>query len=238
MQPVHCPPPADARGRRFRDHTSLSAEDYADDRQGRHEDRRFEAIDTVLGEEGTGWRVLEIGSGGGSLLARIAAAHPTARCVGVEASPDLAAHAHENYASDRVLFQNGDIRFVPATHEFDFAFSVDVIHHFQDRVAAFQAIRGALGGGARWLAIEPNVLHPYVALQQERMRRAGLDEDHFRPWQVIPELRRCGFSVARRSHMLLFPKSFTPGPRLAKLERRFERLPLLGGATVLLIRAV
>jgi SAM-dependent methyltransferase len=207
MQPVHCPPPADARGRRFRDHTSLSAEDYADDRQGRHEDRRFEAIDTVLGEEGTGWRVLEIGSG-------------------------------ENYASDRVLFQNGDIRFVPATHEFDFAFSVDVIHHFQDRVAAFQAIRGALGGGARWLAIEPNVLHPYVALQQERMRRAGLDEDHFRPWQVIPELRRCGFSVARRSHMLLFPKSFTPGPRLAKLERRFERLPLLGGATVLLIRAV
>jgi trans-aconitate methyltransferase len=216
---------------------SLSAADYADDRRGRHEDRRFETIDAVLGEEGSGWRVLEIGSGGGAQLARVAAAHPDAHCVGIEASAELAAYANEHHASDRVAFRHGEIQSIAATHEYDFEFSVDVIHQFHDRVAAFGGIRGALRNRARWLVIEPNVLHPFVTLQQERMRRAGLDEDHFRPWQAIPELRRCGFSVVRRSHMLLFPRSFTPGPCLAELERRLERLPFLGGATVLLIRA-
>ena len=37
------------------------------------------------------------------------------------------------------------------------------------------------------------------------MKRAGLDEDHFRPWESVPELRRAGFAVDRRRYRAAVP---------------------------------
>ena len=222
---------------RFRDHTSVSAADYDADRQGHLEDRRFAFIDEAIRARPSVGRVLEIGSGAGSLLARVAAAHPSVRCTGIELEHELAAHARERHGAERVEFVEADITaFAPET-AYDFCFSVDVIHHFHDRPAAFTAIRRALAPGGPWLAMEPNILHPYMALKQERMKRSGLDEDHFRPWESLPELRRAGFAVDRRRYLLLYPGGFEPTPRLAAIERVLERVPVLGGSVAVYLRA-
>ena len=85
--------------------------------------------------------------------------------------------------------------------------------------------------------MEPNIFHPYMALKQERMKRAGLDEDHFRPWQAWPELRQAGFAVDFRRYLLLYPGGFEPSPRLAQLELALERVPVLGGSVAVYLSA-
>jgi hypothetical protein len=102
----------------------------------------------------------------------------------------------------------------------------------RDLEAFLAGLHSVLAPGARWLAIEPNVFHPYIFWSQERMRRAGLDEDHFRPWAVEPTLRHAGFAVADRRYAFLFPGwlEHVP-PSLAWLEP-LERFRFLGGSVV------
>ncbi|GAC1337364.1 MAG: hypothetical protein NVSMB29_01590 [Candidatus Dormibacteria bacterium] len=225
-------------GPRFKNHTSVSAEEYDRTRRGHIEDRRLEVIEDSLARVGPADHVLEIGSGSGALLGRLASRHPELNCVGVELDAKLAAFAEERNRAARVRFIRGDITAVDAGQPFDLAYSVDVIHHMEDQRAAFSAIRRALRPGGIWLALEPNVFHPYVTLQQERMRRAGLGEDHFRPWRSLPLLEAAGLRPERRRYLLLFPAQFAPPPWLQGVERQAERLPILGGCVALTLRAV
>jgi SAM-dependent methyltransferase len=222
---------------RFRDHTSVSAAEYDSDRQGHLEDRRFALIDEAIRSRPSLARVLEIGSGAGSLLARVAAAHPGVHCTGIELEPELAEHARSRHGGERIEFVEADVTAFAPPDAYDLCFSVDVIHHFHDRPGAFTAIRAALRFGAPWIAMEPNILHPYIALKQERMKHAGLDEDHFRPWESFPELRRAGFAVDRRCYLLLYPGGFEPTLRLAAIERVLERVPVLGGSVAVYLSA-
>ena len=134
---------------RFRDHTSVSAAEYDSDRQGHLEDRRFALIDEAIRSRPSLARVLEIGSGAGSLLARVADAHPKVQCTGIEMDSALTEHARSRHGGERIEFVEADVTAFAPTVAYDFCFSVDVIHHFDDRPAAFAAIRRCPGALAR-----------------------------------------------------------------------------------------
>jgi SAM-dependent methyltransferase len=180
-----------------------------------------------------GGMVLEVGCGPGAILAQVASEHPDAEFVGVDVDPRMIEYAREHHARSNMRFELADFvqRRPPVTA--DFAYSVDVLHHVHDLIGFLDGVHQALRPRAMWLAIEPNVFHPYIFWSQARMRRAGLDEDHFRPWVVEPELRNAGFAVKDRRYAFLFPGRVqrVPGP-LSRLESALERFRLIGGSVV------
>jgi hypothetical protein len=94
-------------------------------------------------------------------------------------------------------------------------------------------VHSLLRGGATWLALEPNVFHPYMFWSQGRMRRAGFDEDHFRPWVTEPQLREAGFEVAERRYAFLFPGWAERVPAAVSwIEPLLERFRFLGAGVV------
>jgi SAM-dependent methyltransferase len=189
-----------------------------------------EALDSVLPSGGA---VLEVGCGPGAVVAQLASEHPDAEFVGVDVDPRVIDYARGHHVQANPRYELADfVERRPAVLA-DFAFSVDVLHHVHDLNRFLDGVRQALRPEATWLAIEPNVFHPYIFWSQARMRRAGLDEDHFRPWVVEPELRNAGFGVRDRRYAFLFPGSVqrVPGP-LSRLESALERFRLIGGSVV------
>src|SRR6185312_9490162 len=70
---------------------------------------------------------------------------------------------------------------------------------------AVLAVLADLQPEGRLLAIEPNRLHPYVFAKQERMRRAGLDEDHFRTEVWDDAFRDAGLVADERRYLHAYP---------------------------------
>jgi hypothetical protein len=104
-----------------------------------------------------------------------------------------------------------------------------VLHHVPDLPPFLRGLYAALRRGATWLAIEPNIFHPYMFWSQERMRRARLGENHFRPWAVEPLFREAGFDVRERRYAFLFPGWLDRVPAaVAWLEPLLERFRFLG----------
>ena len=177
--------------------------------------------------------MLEIGCGPGALVADLASAHGDAVFVGIDADARMIEHAEKKHAQKNLRFELADFTATRPTVVADCAYSVDVLHHVHDLRAFLQGLREALRPGAVWVAIEPNVFHPYIFWSQERMRRRGLDEDHFRPWIVQPKLRDAGFAIRDRRYAFLFPGCVQHVPsRLSRLESALERFRLVGGSVV------
>ena len=177
--------------------------------------------------------MLEIGCGPGALVADLASAHRDAVFVGIDADARMIEHAEKKHAQKNLRFELADFTTTRPTVVADCAYSVDVLHHVHDLRAFLQGLREALRPGAVWVAIEPNVFHPYIFWSQERMRRRGLDEDHFRPWVVQPKLRDAGFAIRDRRYAFLFPGCVQHVPsQLIRLESALERFRLVGGSVV------
>jgi SAM-dependent methyltransferase len=180
-----------------------------------------------------GATVLEIGCGPGALIAELAAEQDEARFVGIDADARMIDHAEAKHTQENLRFELADFTGTPPQVVADCAYSVDVLHHVHELEAFLQGVHNALRPDATWLAIEPNVFHPYIFWSQGRMRRAGLDEDHFRPWVVEPKLGDAGFTVRERRYAFLFPGRVQRVPRaLARLEYALERFRLVGGSVV------
>ncbi len=93
-------------------------------------------------------RVLEVGCGSGNYSAELERATGAA-CWGVDPSRAMLAAARQR--SRECRFFLGSAESLPfAADEFDFAFSVDVVHHVADRTAYFNECRRVLRNGA-WL---------------------------------------------------------------------------------------
>jgi SAM-dependent methyltransferase len=214
-------------------HFELPAAEYERSRQGQLGRRRREIVSAELATRiRTGASVVEVGCGPGGLLAELAAEHPDVDFLGLDVEQKMIDHARDHYERDNVRYALVDLGRDRPSLTCDFAYSIDVLHHVRDLEAFLAGLHSVLAAGARWLAIEPNVFHPYIFWSQERMRRAGLDEDHFRPWAVEPTLRQMGFAVADRRYAFLFPGwlDHVPPP-LAWLEP-LERFRFLGGSVV------
>ncbi|MDQ6782515.1 MAG: class I SAM-dependent methyltransferase [Actinomycetota bacterium] len=203
---------------RAKTHDKVGPEVYEASRSGHFEDRRIALVDDALRRLRAS-TVVEVGSGTGKITSRLAAAHPSTTFFGVDIDPRLSAFARHNHAAQNVSW-SAELPAVTA----DLVFGIDVIHHLHDRPKVFATIATITRPGGTWVVIEPNIWHPAMAFAQERMRRAGLDEDHFRPWQVEPEFDRAGFDVERRSYAHLWPAAFRRPPAWARrAERHLER---------------
>jgi trans-aconitate methyltransferase len=216
-------------------HFNLTPAEYERYRTGHLETRRRRLIEQqVMAMAAPDATVIEPGCGPGGLLAELAAAHPEMDFVGFDIEPKMIDHARTHYPRGNARFELVDLsRARPPDLSADFAYSIDLLHHVDDLHAFVASLHALLRVGASWLAIEPNVFHPYILWSQARMRRAGFDEDHFRPWTAEPEFRRAGFAVSDRSYALLFPGWIQRVPRaVAWIEPLLERRRLFGGSVV------
>jgi trans-aconitate methyltransferase len=175
-------------------------------------------------------RVVELGCGPGWFIADLAAEHPRVEFVGVDIHAAMIEHARATYQLPNLRFERRDIVTEPLPESAEFVFSIDVLHHIEDLHAFFGAVRRTCTG--RWLAVEPNVFHPWVFLLIERMKWNDLDEDQFRPWVAEPLFRRTGFTFVRR-YVHLFPGFFPKLPKiLERIETWFENARFVGGSVV------
>lgn len=221
-------------------HFNVSPAEYERMRGGHQGARRLDFLAQAMAQGAAPRTVVEIGFGTGRFLAELADRHPETAFYGVEVDEGMVAHARAAHARANVHFLRGLLGDLPegVRGACDFVYSVDVIHHVHDHRAFFAEVRALLREGGRWAAIEPNVYHPYILLSQSAMKRAGFDEDHFRPWRVEPLLEAAGFRVDRRGYMLLFPAFVrrVRGP-FAAAERALERFRFLGGSVTYVLVA-
>jgi len=222
--------------RKARTHLEVTPAEYDRLRSGHLERRRREIVrDALKRVVPSGGRVLEIGCGTGSLLAELAADRPDVEFLGVDVESKMIEYARAHHAAPNVRFERADAAEVALGPEasYDLAVSVDVLHHVPGLRPLVMSVRRLLCPGGRWLAIEPNVFHPYVFLSQERMRRAGLGEDHFRPRIGERIFREAGLAIDERRYALFFPGWIERVPRpVAWIEPLLERFRLLGGSVV------
>jgi trans-aconitate methyltransferase len=167
------------------------------------------------------------------LPTELAAEWPQLEFVGVDSDPRMIDYARSVHVGENVRYELADFVGERPAVLADFAYGIDVLHHVHELPSYLEGVRQALRPGGAWLVIEPNVFHPYIFWSQGKMRRAGLDEDHFRPWVAEPALRAAGFAVRDRRYAFLFPGFIQSVPRpLARIERVLEGLRPLGGSVV------
>jgi trans-aconitate methyltransferase len=177
-----------------------------------------------------------MGCGTGTIASRVAAALPQAQLYAVDVDEHLLDYARTAHAAPRITWCQA----IPKDlDQLGGAYSVDVIHHLDDRPGVFNTLSDAMRPGAIWAVVEPNIWHPVIFLQQEWMRRADIGEDHFRPWVVEAEFRRAGFRIEGRSYAHLWPAALHRPPRwAAAAERRLEGRRHLGGSVVYRLRRI
>lgn len=230
--------PARSAGR-VRTHFNMSPAEYASSRAGHLEQRRLSMVRSALDrQDGPLASVLEIGSGTGTILEALASDLPQVEFKGIDIDERMVAYAQETHRAANLSYAVADITQATLGTRFDFVYSVDLIHHLHDHATGFAAVRTALRPGGTWMAVEPNIWHPYITFQQERMKRAGYDEDHLRPWQVEPLLHEAGFEIMTRRYAHLFPAGLSRVPEpLQRVERALERFRLLGGSVAYTLTA-
>ena len=218
---------------------SHDAEAYGRLRQTWLNERRAAYVLAWLAPLPAGSRVLEIGSGTGNLLLDLAARRPDLHLVGVEPLPNYVALARRGAAESGAQ----GVRFVEGTGErledldlgrVDAVLSNDTLHHVEDVPRVAGRLAAVARPGAGWLAIEPSVANPYVAV------RHALEpgERNFFPGRFAAEAAGAGWSLRQRRHLFLIPPQLRRPPAwLRAVERRFETVPgLAGGVAVHLER--
>jgi trans-aconitate methyltransferase len=217
-----------------RSHFELSPAEYERRRQGHLHRRRVGIVARdVAARARPRDLVLEIGCGPGDVLATVAASHPDVEFLGVDVDEGMIRHARSVHAASNVTFELADLAVAPLDRRARVVFGIDVLHHVHDLAGLVRAVRELLAPGGGWTVIEPNSRNPYIWLHQERMRRAGLDENHFRPEAFERELARSGLGVVSRSTAFVVPGAVRSVPRvIARVESALERVPVLGGSLV------
>jgi ubiquinone/menaquinone biosynthesis C-methylase UbiE len=196
--------------------------------------RRVEYFEDVLRRvPGT---VLEIGSGTGTLLRRLAGTHPERRFTGVEPLPnyvDFANGRSRDLGLANVVFEVGTGEALPAgvaDGSVDLIVSVDALHHVDDLDAVIAEASRVAAPGARWRAMEPNRLHPYVYL----WHTVTAGERTFDAGDFVRRAQAAGWRLAGKDRLYIFPSTVQQVPAWAeRLERFLERVPFLSGGLAL-----
>ena len=218
----------------MRSHFELTPAEYEARRQGHLQRRRAELVRAdVAARARDGDLVVELGCGPGDILAEVARAHPGVEFLGLDIDGPMVDHATLAHGATNLAFRRADVADVALDVHARVVFGIDVLHHVHELRPFVEAVSALLGPTGWWTVIEPNSRNPYIWLHQERMRRAGLDEDHFRPGPFEREIARSGLRVARRTTAFVVPGFVrsVPGP-LVWAETHVERVPLLGGSVV------
>ncbi len=178
-------------------------------------------------------RVLEIGSGTGWLLTRLAKVFPHWQFVGIEPIPRYVAYASERNASENLRFLEGSAETPPAElipGEFDILLSNDVLHHVSSQQEAVRQAARLAKTGARWIVIEPNALNPYAFAGQSL--KPG--ERNFWPQRFTRMAGPAGWRLRSKEYLFLIPPFIVQPPSwMATLESALEGIPFLGGGVSL-----
>lgn len=132
-----------------RDPYAKFAGDY-DARWARFSERTHARVLARLPADLTGQRLLDVGCGTGTLIAKILARHPTVGAItGVDVSASMLARAWEQLAAgigaDKVALaqQRGAVPTFPSGM-FDLVVCANTFHYFPEPAATLRALRGAL----------------------------------------------------------------------------------------------
>jgi len=196
--------------------------------------RRLDHVASVV--DRVAGTVLEIGTGTGTLLSGLAARHPDRAFIGVEPLQNYVEFANDRARRDG----RRNLRFLRGTGEdldelvepssVGLVLSVDMLHHVQDLARVIAAVRRVVAPRGRWHAMEPNRLHPYVWTYHVLVP----GERTFPVRRFLSEATAGGWELCERSRLFLFPSGIRRVPdRLARLERRWEQVPVLAGGVTL-----
>jgi ubiquinone/menaquinone biosynthesis C-methylase UbiE len=209
-------------------------EQYDDLRAAGHMARRRVAFFSTAVHRTPG-PVVELGCGTGTLLRRLAAAHPDRSFLGIEPLANYVEFARREARAVGL----GNVRFEAATGEelgsvvppgtAGLVISVDALHHVQDLDRVIDEVFTATRRDGRWVTMEPDRLHPYVLAYH--VLTAG--ERTFPARDFLRRARARGWSLVRRRRLFTYPSGVARVPGWAeRLERRLERRPVVAGAIV------
>ena len=140
-------------------------------------------------------------------------------------------HADATHSVPNLRFATCDIAKTPIQPPASLAFGIDVVHHVHDLDGFVSGVRRSLVSRGIWFLVEPNIWNPYITGSIERMRRQGLDEDHFRPWIVEPAVRRAGFTIDERRYRFAVPGWIDEVPPIVeRIESALEGFRVIGGS--------
>lgn len=217
-------------------HFELSPAEYERGRQGHLHRRRIELVAGEVARVAAGEVVLELGSGSGDVLAAVARDRPDVRFVGIDLDEAMVKYAGATHARPNVTYERRDLVTAPPELRATLVFGIDVLHHVPSPDAFVTAVARLLASGGRWLAIEPDSRNPYIWLHQERMRRAGLDEDHFHRRAFERAWDASGLELVEQGTAFVVPGTFQRVPKLvARVELCLERVPGLAGSVVYVV---
>jgi SAM-dependent methyltransferase len=164
---------------------------------------------------GRGWKCLEVGAGGGSLVEWMASRGAAVLAI------DIDTRFVENLASDSVEVRRMDIRTdeLPV-FEFDLVHARLVLEHLSDRTQILARLAGTLRPGG-WIVIEdydwscfgfegddPDIARVADAILSF-MQQAGFERDYGR--RVVPEIAEAGFTEVRGEGRARIIDSTSPG---------------------------
>ena len=218
----------------MRSHFELDPGAYGAQRAGHLQEARIALIEDELdGEKARGELVVDIGCGPGDVVARLAEDRPDLDFVGLDIDRMMVAHARRAHPGSNLQFDASMAASVPGARA-RLVYCIDVLHHISDLQKFLGEVATLLVPRGLFVAIEPNIRNPYIWLHQERMRRRGLDEDHFRGAEFERDLAATGrFEAASHRTAFLVPGAFPPLPvAVTWIERKLERIPVLGGSVV------
>jgi len=183
-------------------------------------------------------RVLELGSGTGWLLNRLANRFPHLNFIGVEPIQDYVDYARRQHGQANIEFlcssaEQLDEKALPG--DISMILSNDVLHHVQSLDKALENVTSLSTDNAHWLAIEPNALNFYAFLGQAL--KTG--ERNFWPRIFLRSVKERGWNCHHQDYLFLIPPFVRRPPDWLKmLERRLENVPLLGGGVAIEIELV
>ena len=191
-------------------------------------ERRALFLCNALAAHGRVSNVIEIGSGTGWLLKRLAAEFPNTAFWGVEPLPGYVEFARKGQGPSNVTFLNGlaetmDQLDLPMA---DAVLSNDVLHHVAHLEGAVTAVSRRAAANCRWWSIEPNWLNAYSFLRA--VTTSG--ERVFWPWTFARVMRSHGWLRRSRGHLFLIPPFVRdPSAWMRRAEVPLERVPVLAG---------
>jgi SAM-dependent methyltransferase len=159
---------------------------------------------------------LEIGAGGGGVLAEIRRQRPDARLAG----SDVLVHAVSR-ARDRVAdadWMQMDARRIPFDAEFDVVGAFDVIEHIDEDDTALSEIHRAITPGGGVVITVPQHAWLWSAFDEASGHRR-----RYTRAELIVKLRRAGFKIARVTSFASFALPLMAVSRLAQRDVDLDR---------------
>lgn len=138
--------------------------------------------------------ILELGTGSGETSRRVLEAHPGAELVGIDASTDMLAAAHDLLAGRSVTLRAGRLEDPLPPGPFDLVVSALTVHHLDalDKAELFERVAGVIRPGGRFVladVVVPADPADAVTPIDDGFDRPGSTEDQVR-W-----LRAAGFET-------------------------------------------